>query len=114
LSITSFAVPGTVAAGSSINVTDKVKNSGGGSSAAVNMRLFLSPNKTLDMTDQEPSVRVVPALAPGETNSATRAVAIPGGTAAGVYYVLARVDSENEVSEISETNNGTSRKITVQ
>jgi choice-of-anchor B domain-containing protein len=114
LSIVSFAVPTPVTAGSSINVTDKVRNSGGGTSAAVNMRLFLSTNNKLDMTDQELFVRVVPALAPGETNSATTPVTIPAGTAAGVYYVLARVDSDNEVSEISETNNGTYRKITVQ
>jgi subtilase family serine protease len=78
------------------------------------MRLFLSKNNRFDITDPELSARVVPGLAPGETHSATTAVTIPAGTVAGVYYVLARVDSDNEVSEINETNNGASRKITVQ
>jgi choice-of-anchor B domain-containing protein len=114
LTITLNTGPATVAAGSSINVTDTVTNSGGGSSAAVNMRLFLSTNSKLDTTDRELSVRVVPALGPNETNSATRGVTIPAGTAAGVYYLLARVDSDNEVSEVSETNNDKYRKITVQ
>ena len=80
----------------------------------MNTRLFLSANTKLDRTDRELSVRVVPALAPGETNSATIAVSIPADTAAGLYYLLAWVDSDNELTEISETNNGTYRKIMVQ
>jgi subtilase family serine protease len=59
-------------------------------------------------------VRVVPALAAGEANSATRNVTIPPGTANGLYYLLGRVDSENEVSEFNESNNSKYRKITVQ
>jgi subtilase family serine protease len=58
--------------------------------------------------------RGLPALAPGGTRAATTDVVIPASTAAGVYYVLARVDSDNEVTEISETNNGVYRRITVQ
>ena len=78
------------------------------------MRVFLSTNTKLDATDRELSVRVVPALAAGEASSATRAVTIPAGTAKGLYYLLGRVDSENEVSEFNESNNSKYRKITVQ
>jgi subtilase family serine protease len=113
LSVTALSVPATAAAGSNINVTDKVQNLGGGSSAAVNLRLFLSTNKVFDATDQELSVRLVPALAAGETNQVTRAVRIPASTSPGVYYVIARVDTDHEVMEISETNNSRHTKITL-
>lgn len=114
LTITSLTAPSAAGVGSSISVTDKVTNSGGGTADPQNMRLFLSTNTKLDATDRELSVRLVPALAAGEANSATRAVTIPAGTAKGVYYLLARVDSDNEVSEFNETNNSKYRAITVQ
>jgi choice-of-anchor B domain-containing protein len=114
LTITSLTAPATAGVGSSISVTDKVTNGGGGTSEPQNMRVFLSTNTKLDASDRELSVRVVPALAAGEANSATRNVTIPAGTAKGLYYLLGRVDSENEVSEFNEGNNSKYRKITVQ
>jgi subtilase family serine protease len=113
LAIATLKVPATAAAGSSINVTDTVANSGGASSDPVTMRLFLSTNTKLDGNDRELHVRVVPTLAPGESSMATRPVAIPSGTAAGVYYVLGRVDTEEAVSEVNEANNREQRKIRV-
>jgi subtilase family serine protease len=114
LRITAFTVPATGVAGTSIHVSDTTSNVGGAGAADVITRLFLSRNTKIDTSDTELGVRFVPPLGPNETHSATTAVSIPAGTAAGVYYVLGHVDRDNEVSEISEINNTASRKITVQ
>jgi subtilase family serine protease len=114
LRITAFTVPAAAVAGSTINVTDTTSNVGGANAADVITRLFLSRNTKIDSTDSELGVRFVPPLGPDDSHSATTAVSIPAGTAAGVYYVLGHVDRDNEVSEISEINNTASRKISVQ
>jgi subtilase family serine protease len=40
-------------------------------------------------------------------NSATTPVAIPAGTPAGVYYILAKADADNAIGESQEGNNVT-------
>jgi len=65
----------------------------------------LSFNSALDASDVLLGARAVPPLAAGATSAGSTRVAIPPGTAAGSYYVLARADGGDEVVETSETNN---------
>jgi subtilase family serine protease len=55
----------------------------------------------------------VPALAAGQSNSAVTPIPVPGGTAAGNYYLLAQADGAQAVDESSETNNVTAELIQV-
>ncbi|MBI5408189.1 MAG: hypothetical protein HZA14_02350 [Nitrospirae bacterium] len=53
----------------------------------------------------------MPALAGGATNTENISVTIPSGTCTGTYYLIARADGNNEISETSETNNTKNKTI---
>lgn len=104
----------TVVAGAAVTVTDKIINSGAGQATATTTRFYLSSNTTLDATDVPlAGARPVPALAPAASSTGSTSVAIPAGTAAARYYILARADGEDSLVETSETNNVLPRSIQV-
>jgi len=105
LDITALSAPTSASAGQSITITDSVKNIGGAPAASSLTRLYLSTNTTVDASDTLIGSRNVPALAAGATSSGSTTVTIPQGTAAGTWYIVAQADSEDAVTETSETNN---------
>ncbi len=105
LAVTALSAPATAAPGGTIVVTDTVKNQGAGPAGASTTRFYLSSNGLLDAGDVELGLRAVPALAAGAISSASTTLTIPPGTAAGAYYVVAKVDADGTVAETQETNN---------
>ncbi len=106
LIVSALSTPSTTGAGSNVLVTDTTKNQGGGAAAASTTRFYLSINPVLDAGDVALGARSIPALAASGSSSGSTTVTIPAGTAAGTYYVLARADADNVVSETQELNNG--------
>ena len=49
--------------------------------------------------------RAVPPLAAGASHAGTATLTIPGGTAGGFYYLIAKADGDGAVAEASELNN---------
>jgi subtilase family serine protease len=113
LMIAGLTVPDTAGAGSPITVTDTVRNQGGGMAAASNTRFYLSVNSTLDAADTMLGARAVPPIAPGASNAGSVSLTIPAGTAAGLYYLLAKADGDDAVVETLETNNVYGTYITI-
>jgi subtilisin family serine protease/subtilase family serine protease len=114
LVVSSFVAPTTAGAGSSIVVTDSVKNQGSGAAGASATRFYLSLNYLLDASDALLAVgRDVPALAPGATSSGSATLTVPADTAAGTYYLFAKADGDAQVAETQETNNTRSAIIRV-
>jgi subtilase family serine protease len=105
--LTEFALtaPVSAVAGATIQVNDTVKNTGGGDAAASTTRYYLSSNFNFDASDQEIGNRPVIALGPNATAAGQASVAIPLGTAPGLYYLIAVSDADNAVPETAETNN---------
>jgi subtilase family serine protease len=98
--------PTSATVGATIQMTDTVKNAGGGAADASTTRFYLSVNFTFDaVTDPEIGNRAVGAIGPSATNVGSAYVTIPSGTAAGIYYIIAVSDADNAVAETSETNN---------
>jgi subtilase family serine protease len=93
-----------VAAGAPVTVTDYTRNLGASASGPSTTMFYLSVDPVLDAGDIPLGSRAVPALAVGETSSATNVLALPSGLA-GVYHVLARADAEGAVGERDESNN---------
>ena len=58
--------------------------------------------------------RPVPALAEDEQSWGTFTGTIPGGTAAGTYYLLACADDAGVIAESNEGNNCRASATTVQ
>jgi subtilase family serine protease len=113
LAVTSLSAPATAGPGQNITVSDTIKNQGGGVAAASLTELYLSLNIILDGSDFLLGTRSVPALAAGATSSGSTGVKIPAGTATGSWYIIARADAEEAVTETSEANNYSSRSIKI-
>ena len=113
--LTEFALtaPASATAGTTISVTDTVKNAGGGSAGVSTTKFYLSNNFNFDASDQLIGSRTVLALAPNGTNAGTVSVTIPTGTAAGLYYIIAVADADDAVPETAETNNTKSLVIRI-
>jgi subtilase family serine protease len=112
--IVSASAPSSVAAGSSLNVTDTVINQGADRAAPTVTRFYLSTNTVLDAADMALGPgRAVPSIAAGASNPGTTAVTIPATTAFGTYYLIVKADGDNAVGESYETNNVSARWIQV-
>jgi subtilase family serine protease len=103
--IIDFSTAVQAAAGATITVNDTVTNLGGGTAAASRTLYYLSTALVPGPTDPIIGFRDVPALPPGTVNTGSAPAVIPAGTAPGQYNLIAKVDSENAVNELIETNN---------
>ncbi|MGH7268702.1 MAG: CARDB domain-containing protein, partial [Candidatus Rokuibacteriota bacterium] len=107
LVVSSLSAPTATGAGTAIAVTDVTRNQGAGAAAASTTRLYLSADASQDAGDVLLGSRTVPALAAGATSAGATTVTVPAGTAAGAWYVIAKADAGQLVSETIETNNAT-------
>ena len=113
LTVSALTGPISATAGATIQVTDTVKNAGGGAAGASMTRFYLSVNFTFEAaTDPEIGNRAVGPVNPNQTNAGPASVTIPPGTAPGTYYIIAVGDADNAVMETSETNN--TRPVTIR
>jgi subtilase family serine protease len=113
LVVSSLTLPAGVTSGSTVAVSDTVKNQGGGSSPASTLRLYLSANSAIDSGDTVLGTRSVPSLPADASSSGQTTVTIPSGLSTGIYYVIAETDATQAVAETQETNNTASRTFQV-
>ncbi len=106
-------MPSIGGAGESFTVVETVKNNGTGPAVASTAAFYLSVNAVLDASDVLLGTRAVPPLAAAGTHQATTALQVPAGTATGAYNVLVKVDANNDVVEVYETNNVVFRALRV-
>ena len=113
LVVSSLTAPTDGGAGLPITVTDTTRNQASGTAAASTTTYYLSANALLDGADVVLGSRAVPALAAGVSDTGSVTVTIPAGTATGTYYLFAKADALEVVSEVSEANNTISRTLRV-
>ena len=99
---------GSVLAGASLGVANTVRNDGPvstGRSTTVAFRL--STNAVYGDSDDRviTTTRSASTLAAGAVSAATTSFVVPSSTPAGSYFVCARADSTNVVTETLENNN---------
>ena len=125
LKITSFTAPEGAAPGQAIwpLVSVEVMNDGIGVASAnaedgaFTVSFYLSEYSYHGpFSEHLASVDVATPIAAGETVlvSAPSALAIPGGTPEGNYYLLVVVDDNAEVAELYENNNGDSAAVEIE
>ena len=114
LTISSLVVPPTPVAGTTITVTDTVKNIGPEIAPASTTRFYLSANALLDAADiLLEAQRDVAAVGFNLTNTGSTSVTLPTGVS-GFYYLLAVADGNKVVGEAMETNNVIARIVTIK
>jgi len=97
----------TVSATATLSVTNSVKNIGGVAAGSSTVGFKLSPTASYDdpAAVASTNTRTVSTLAAGATNTATTTLTLPKTIPPGDYYVCARTDTANTVTELDETNN---------
>lgn len=96
---------GAVPAGEAITVYTTVRNVGGEAAPATDVSVVLSSNPVISPQDLELGRHTV-LLGPGESVTSTDTVTIPNDTNSGAYFVGAVADPDDQVEELSESNNG--------
>jgi subtilisin family serine protease/subtilase family serine protease len=109
LTVSALTVQVTAGTGELV-IGDTTTNSGGATVPASVTRFYLSNDSTLDASDTVLGARSVPALDGGVSSNGTTTVAAVG---AGVYYIIAKADANNAVTETQETNNTIVRQLSV-
>jgi subtilase family serine protease len=105
LTVTALTAPAKAAAGSSIQVSDTLKNQGTGVAASSQTRFFLSRDALLDALDAVVGTRTVDGLGVGLVSTATTTVTLPDSLPAGSYFLFAKADAPELLLELSEFNN---------
>ena len=105
LVVSALSVPATATVAGSITVNDTTRNDGPQAVPASSTAFYLSSNAIFDPADVLLGSRAVGSLAPAAISSAATPVAIPAGTPAGSYYLIALADGNTAVSESNENNN---------
>ena len=106
--------PSSAAAGGTASIGWTIKNQGGGSAAASNVKFYLSVNSIVDSNDVLlTQVGPAPGLDPGVSSPGSTTVSIPSNTTAGTYYLIASADGDNSVLETNETNNSLPRFVSI-
>ena len=91
-----------------------MQNQGLDPAGATVTRFYLSSNVAFDANDVLlDGARVVGTLAGGASSVGSSSVTIPAGTAPGPWFVIARTDAGDTVTESTETNNLAARAVQV-
>ena len=114
LVVSTLVLPSSAGAATTTAASVTTRNQGTGTSVPTTTRFWLSRNSLIDASDvQLAGVQAVPALAPAEVSASVVSLDIPGDTAVGIYYVIARADADNLEFETLESNNTRSRIVSV-
>jgi subtilase family serine protease len=105
LTITALTAPTKAAAGSSIQVSDTIKNQGTGTAPGSQTRYVLSRDALLDASDAVVGTRSVDELGVGLVSTGTTSVTLPEPLSAGSYFLFAKADAPEQLLELSEFNN---------
>lgn len=97
--------PSSLAAGSTLTVSDKVKNRGARARRSEN-GYFLSPDRFRDLADiQLDGSRSIPRLRSGKSSTGSARLVVPAAIRSGEYRLLVCADVTRRVRERSEPNN---------
>jgi subtilisin family serine protease/subtilase family serine protease len=113
LAVSGLTVPATAAPGATIEARCTVRNQGADGAPASLLNFYWSANGALDPTDQLLATVDIGPLGSNRTQLAQASLVLPLDATLGTYYILARSDAGNTVTESSESNNNTSTTIRV-
>lgn len=105
--------PATALAGASVSLSCKVTNQGGSSSAANQLKFYLSTDLSFGANDILLGAVGIPTLAPAAFATLSSNVVIPATTAPANYYILYRADAEQQIAESNENNNNALRSLSI-
>ena len=112
LIVSAIKAPASPARGSTVTITDTVRNQGTETAGPSTTHLYLSANKTIE-ADELLGSRSVGEIAPALTSTGGTSVTIPAGIPAGKYNIIARADAGEAVAEANEGNNNKFKAVKI-
>jgi subtilase family serine protease len=104
----------SIVPGESITISATVQNIGEDSTGrTTRLRVYLSDDAVLDDGDEQISGPLINELAPEASQTVTTTYQSFVGDPAGTKYLFFRADANNDLLELEETNNITSRSFTI-
>lgn len=103
--ISSVDAPGSVMAGAEISVRTLVRNAGRADAEKVSVTYYLSKTLVTGAWDLVLGSTVISKIASKETTEITPSLKLPDNTSMGRYYIFARADERDSISESNERNN---------
>lgn len=100
-------------AGTSVQITDTVKNKASDKADASAINCCFSTDKIIDAEDDIIGERPVPALKARGSDTGSTDVTIPANISAGTYYIIVKADADDILSELNEANNTRLKSIKV-
>jgi hypothetical protein len=114
LVVSALSVPVSGGAGLTFTATSTTKNQANvGPAVASTTKFYLSINATLHPSDPVIGTQNIGPLDSGASEADPTSLTIPAGTTPGTYYVIAKADAGNLITETNENNNVLSRAIRV-
>jgi subtilase family serine protease len=113
LIVQSLRGPKSAAVGSSVAVTETIRNNAPVGAGASTTQYYFSSDTLLDGGDALIGSRSVSALGAKGRNSGSATVTIPPATPPGAYFILAVSDGASAVTEAAEGNNLRAKSINV-
>ncbi len=106
LVVTSLTAPQSAYAGQEITIIDITKNfSLNPTNNTFTINFYLSEDENLDSNDIVLGQRLAPELSGGQKNKGIISVIIPANISPGSYYIIVKVDADNQIAEYKEDNN---------
>lgn len=105
LIMTVVSGPATVGPGTTVAVSNTLRNQGAGAAGSSTVGLYLSTDAVITTADTRVGTRVVTSLAAGSNSTASTSVTIPSGIAPGAYYWGGIADYASALPETNEANN---------
>jgi len=113
ITVSPATTPTSIVQGATTTATCTVKNQGGATAGACNLKYFLSTDAAYSSGDVLLGTDAVASLAASGTAAFNKVLTIPSATTAGSYYILFYADADGAITEGIETNNVGSVLVTV-
>ena len=113
LVISSAYAPSNVTVGNRVNLSVYTKNQGSSTAGYSYTRYWLSNDTKLDSSDRLLTTDYVGSLRSGRLERDTHSFTYNASYGTGTKYIIFQADATNRVSETSDTNNTTYRRLTV-
>ncbi|MCI5058764.1 MAG: hypothetical protein MRY83_21810, partial [Flavobacteriales bacterium] len=105
--------PLSVEAGDNLNISATVKNFGNLGSSSTKLKYYLSYNSSWSSNDIYLGESSVSGLSVGSDQTINATVTVPQTTSLGTQYIIFYVDKDDNIDELSESNNWASKHFYV-
>jgi HYR domain/CARDB/Domain of unknown function DUF11/Secretion system C-terminal sorting domain len=106
LNVINLSVPTTtIAAGAVLNYSFTARNTGTATTGNFSIKAYFSTDNVLSANDIQDGTINTGNFTPGTANVVNGASTVPVSLAAGNYFLIVKIDADNQIVEINESNN---------